>query len=376
MKFTVKLYSLILLSFIVLSSVIRPFGVNADAASKKLNLSAESASLVLCDSGKVIFSKNADIPLPMASTTKIMTAVVAIESCDVDKTVSVHADAVGTEGSSAYLTECESMTMKDLLYALMLQSANDAAVAIAYEIGGSIESFAELMNAKAEKLGLVSTQFANPHGLDSDEHYTTASELACLASYAMKNPLFREIVSTERYVTENGRVFVNHNKMLNLYEGAVGVKTGFTKRSGRCLVSAAERDGLLAVAVTLNAPDDWNDHKKMLDFCFESYETVTLAEIGQLSVDIPCVGGNKSTVHCSNLDSLRLTLPKGSEVSTTIEADRYYPAPVNAGDALATAKFYSSGELIAAIPLYAESDVKVNEGKLSLLDRILRLLGR
>ena len=376
MKITVKLYSLILLSFIVLSCVTRPCGVNAYAASKKLDISAKSASLMLCDSSEVVFSKNADIPLPMASTTKIMTAVVAIESCDIDKNISVHADAVGVEGSSAYLTAGENMTMKDLLHALMLQSANDAAVAIAYEISGGIESFAELMNAKAKKLGLVSTQFSNPHGLDSDEHFTTASELARLASYAMKVPLFREIVSTERYVTGNGRVFVNHNKMLNLYDGAVGVKTGFTKRSGRCLVSAAERNGLLAVAVTLNAHDDWNDHKKMLDFCFASYETVTLAEIGQISVDIPCVGGNKSTVHCTNLDSVRLTLPKGSEVSTTIEADRYYPAPVKVGDALATAKLYSSGQLIATIPLYAESEVKVNEGRLSLLDRILRLLGR
>ena len=374
MKFIARSCFLLLLSFICLSYAARVFSVSAD--DKVLSLSAESASLILCDSDKVIFSKKDELPLPMASTTKIMTAIVAIESCNVDKYVKVHDDAVGTEGSSAYLTAGETMTVKDLLYALMLQSANDAAVAIAYEVGGGIDGFADLMNAKAHAIGLVTTHFSNPHGLDSEDHYTTAAELAKLASYAMKNSLFREIVSTERYVTESGRVFVNHNKLLDLYEGSIGVKTGFTKRSGRCLVSAAERDGLLAVAVTLNAPDDWNDHMKMLDYCFDNYDYVTLAEEGQFAVDIPCVGGNKSTVRCSNSEGIKICLPKDSEFSTTIEADRYFPAPVMAGDALAMAKFYSEGELIAAIPLYAEHDVGVKEGKLSLIDRILRLIGR
>lgn len=350
--------------------------VNGEGDIAKMNLSAESAALILCNTEGMIFSKNASKRLPMASTTKIMTAVIAIENSDLDAMVEVHPDAVGIEGSSAYLAEGELLSMRELLYALLLQSANDAAVAIAFSVGGDVSGFSELMNEKASSLGLDNTHFENPHGLDAETHFTTAEDLARLTSYAMKNEAFREIVSTERFTTESGKVFVNHNKLLDRYDGAVGVKTGFTKRSGRCLVSAAERDGVLAVAVTLNASDDWNDHKKLLDYCFDAYENVTLAEAHKISIDLPCISGVSSTVRCSNVERLRLCLPKGTVFTITIEADRYYPAPVRTGDALATAKFYSEGELLASLPLFAEKDVNEKTGELSLLDRILRFLGR
>ena len=376
MKNKCRILSIILTAIICCAGISNnEFNVKADDDSV-LNLSAESAALIVCNNDELIYSKNAECVLPMASTTKIMTALVALESMRLDEVVEVHENAVATEGSSAYLTVGETLPMKDLIYALMLQSANDAAEAIAYAVAGGIDEFASLMNDKAKSLGLLATNFANPHGLDSDGHYTTAADLAKLATYAMKNAAFREIVSTERYVTENGRVFVNHNKLLKLYDGAVGVKTGYTKTSGRCLVSAAERDGIVAVAVTLNAPDDWNDHIKLLDYCFSNYEMVTLAEIGQFSVDIPCISGDQATVRCSNNEALEMCLPMDSLVSTTIEADRYFPAPIKKDDALATAKFYSEGELIASIPLYAEHEVNLKNGKLSLIDRILKLIGK
>jgi len=376
MKRILKICTFILIAVFLLEGVaLSGITVNGDEGVP-LSVSAESAVLMLCQNGQVIFSKNADTRLPMASTTKIMTAIVAIENSDIDSTVYVHKDAVGIEGSSAYLTEAEKLTMRELLYALMLQSANDAAVAIAYAVGGDIDCFVEMMNVKASSLGLRSTHFENPHGLDAEEHYTTASDLARIASYALENETFREIVSTERYVTSSGKVFVNHNKMLTLYDGAIGVKTGFTKRCGRCLVSAAEREGLIAVAVTLNAPDDWEDHTKMLDYSFSAYEYKTLADDGEIAVELPCVSGDRSTVVCMNLESVRVCLPKGSLITTTIEADRYYPAPAKKGDALATAKFYSEGELIAVVPLFARGDVKEKTGRLPLLDRILRFMGK
>lgn len=376
MKYAFRLFAFLLIATLLLESAAVYGSAEKNEDSENISVSAESAALLLCGKEEIVFSKNAMTPLPMASTTKIMTALIAIEVGDIDSPVQVNKEAVGIEGSSAYLTEGEELTMRELLYALMLQSANDAATAIAYEVGGSIEGFADLMNQKAEKLGLSSTHFENPHGLDSEGHFTTAEDLARLASYALKNETFREIVSTDRYVTEGGRLFVNHNKMLGIYDGAIGVKTGFTKRCGRCLVSAAERDGVTAVAVTLNAPDDWNDHKKMLDLCFANYESVTLAESNELTVELPCISGDRSTVVCSNDRKVTICLPKGASVSTTIEADRYYPAPVKKGDALATAKFYSEGELIAMIPLFAKYDVNEEVGKLSFLDRILRFIGR
>ena len=239
----------------------------------ELPLSAESAILMDASDGSVLYEKNAHARKGMASTTKIMTALVAAQSMPLDKNILIPKEAVGIEGSSVYLTEGESLTVRQLLYALLLSSANDAATALAIASAGSVESFAEKMNLFAKELGLSDTHFINPHGLYHEDHYTTAFELALITAAALRNTTVKEIVST--YKTDiplgnekKGRLLVNHNKLLKLYEGAIGVKTGFTKKTGRCLVSAAERDGLTLIAVTLNAPDDWNDHIKMLDHGF------------------------------------------------------------------------------------------------------------
>ena len=236
------------------------------------SVSAKAAALYDAASNSFLYTKNADTRLPMASTTKIMTALVAIESSPLDKNVMISDMAIGTEGSSLYLKKGEIMSMSDLLMGLMLRSANDAAAAIAYEISGSIEAFADKMNEKAASIGVTDTHFTNPHGLDDENHYTTAADLAIITAEALKNDTFLEIVSTEKCIIKNfdgeARLLTNHNKLLSLYDGAIGVKTGFTKKSGRCLVGAAERDGMRLIAVTINAPDDWNDHEALFDFGF------------------------------------------------------------------------------------------------------------
>lgn len=239
----------------------------------EMKVSAKSAALYDLQRESFIFTKNENIRLPMASTTKIMTAIVAIENLPLYKSVTVDDRAIGIEGSSIYLTKDETLTAESLLYALMLRSANDAAAALAYEICGSIEDFAVLMNEKAISLGLSDTNFENPHGLDSENHYTTAHDLALISAYAMQNPIFVEICSTQKKEISSStqkRILLNHNKLLSMYEGCIGIKTGYTKKSGRSLASAAQKDGKTLVCVTINAPDDWNDHKKLFDYGFSS----------------------------------------------------------------------------------------------------------
>ena len=262
------------------------FSGGIDNEEAGISLSAQSAIMIEAGSGEVVYSKNPDQRMPMASTTKIMTALVALENCDLQKKVTVSRDATNIEGSSIYLYPGEEMTMLDLLYGMMLESATDAAAAIAIEIGGDIEGFADMMNEKARALGLENTHFDNPHGLDSEEHYTTARELAIIAREAYSHPKFKEIASTLKKTIpldgdEGARLLINHNKLLRRYEGATGIKTGFTKKSGRCLVSSARKDSLEFIAVTLNSPDDWNDHKKMLDLGFSRYESRTLCLSGE-----------------------------------------------------------------------------------------------
>ena len=284
--------------------------------------------------GLVCYEKDADKRLPMASTTKIMTALTALANAEPDRVICVPREAVGVEGSSVYLAEGEKLTLCDLLYALLLQSANDAAAAIAIDIGGSIAGFADLMNAEAEKLGLTDTHFCNPHGLDNEEHYTTARELATVTRAALADPLIRKIVGTVKATIPQGddpdaRLLVNHNRLLRSYSGAIGVKTGFTKRSGRCLVSAAERNGVTLIAVTLNAPDDWRDHAAMLDYGFTRYRSVTLCGTGDRACDLPVTGGTVDSVALRYAADLTVALPIGhASLNCTIEAPHFLYAPV------------------------------------------------
>ena len=337
-------------------------------------VSARSAILIDAYSGTVIGAKNPDEKMSMASTTKIMTALVAIENADISQTVSISPCAVGVEGSSIYLYEGEKLTLEDLLYAMLLESANDAAAAIAIEVGGSVEGFAELMNEKAAELGLESTNFTNPHGLDDEDHYTTARELAIIARAAMNNETFRKIVSTYKKTiplneTEGVRLLINHNKLLKGYDGAIGVKTGYTKKSGRCLVSAAERNGVSLICVTLSAPDDWQDHKSLLDYGFSAYESRLLCRDGEFNYTLPIVGGDKEYVTVTNKGDLRVTLPKDApEVKATVELFPFEYAPVAEGEILGRVIYSSGGKLIAEMPLYAKFSADRTVYKRSLID--------
>ncbi len=326
-------------------------------------ISASSAILMDASSGAVLSSKSPDKRMPMASTTKIMTALVALENCDVSKTVEIPQGAVGIEGSSVYLYEGEKLTVEDLLYAMLLESANDAAAAIAIEIGGSIEGFADLMNQKALSLGLKDTHFTNPHGLDDEAHYTTARELAIIAREAMKNEKFAEIVSTYKKTiplneTEGVRLLINHNKLLKSYDGAIGIKTGYTKKSGRCLVSAAERDGLMLICVTLSSPDDWNDHKALFDYGFANYESRVLCRKGEYERLLPVIGGDGEYVAVTNREEVRLTLPKSTaHIECTVELRNFEFAPICKDEKLGRLLFSADGIILCEVPLVAKYGV-------------------
>ena len=340
-----------------------------------LSVSAEHAVLVEANSGDIIYSKSANVRAPMASTTKIMTAILAIENATLDELVKIPIEAVGIEGSSVYLQKGEVFTVSDLLYAVLLQSANDASVALAIHVGGNVESFVEMMNSKACQLGLTDTHFTNPHGLDDPEHYTTANELAIIARYAMQNSMFREFVSTKSITisTENcTRTLANHNKLLRMYDGTIGIKTGFTRKSGRCLVSCAQQNGVMLIAVTLNAPSDWHDHKIMLDYGFNEYSSVLLAEAGDYKLLLDCVNGEQREVICSNLDSLSVSLKKEQKknIRAVLEAKRFLFAPVKQGEIIGQIVYYIDDKKIASLDLYTVEEVSSIKYKKSIFERI------
>ncbi len=343
-------------------------------------VNAKAAVLLEADSGRVLYEQHAHTRLPMASTTKIMTALVVLEQCDLRATVAVDERAVGVEGSSVYLYPGELLTVEQLLYAVLLSSANDAAAALAYEVAGSIEGFAALMNRKAAEIGVRNTHFQNPHGLDADGHYTTAYDLAVITAYALQNEDFLRIVSTQKKVIplreqQGARVLRNHNKLLAAYQGCIGVKTGFTKKSGRCLVSAAERDGVRLVCVTLDCPDDWRTHKELLDMGFATYERVDLADANAYMACLPVVGGAQTQIYLQTDAAVSVTLPRErGEIACKIVAHHLVYAPISPGQYLGEAIWMLDGEEIARAPLYAMYGVPQKKVRRTLLDRILALI--
>jgi len=265
-----------------------------DNVTYNQGVSAQGAILIDQESGRILFEKESETQMRIASITKIMTAILAIEYGDLDEIVKVSHHAALTEGSSIYLVEDEEITLKDLIYGLMLRSGNDAAVAIAEHVGGSLDGFIYMMNEKASELGMKNTVFSNPHGLDDhEEHYSTALDMAMLTQYAMKNPIYEEVSSTKTYRSETQqdriRVFNNKNRLLTqLYKYSTGGKTGYTKRAKRTLVSTAEKDDLKLIAVTINAPSDWNDHMNMYEWGFAKFDLKTIVKKGLVErVDDP-----------------------------------------------------------------------------------------
>lgn len=328
--------------------------------------SAQSAIVIELKYGNVLYEKNAHSRATMASTTKIMTALCAIEEGDMDKKVRVHDSAVGVEGSSIYLTRGEELTLRELVYGLMLNSGNDAAVAIACAVSGDTKKFAQLMTKKAKEIGAENTQFKNPNGLDEDGHYTTAYDLAKITAYAMKNEEFRKIVSTyQTTITgpEGKRYLTNHNKLLKRMEGCTGVKTGFTKKSGRCLVSSCERDGMEVVAVTLNAPDDWNDHIEMTDYAYTKLIKKTIVKEGESFGTVPVQKGTSNGVEAVCQDTFWVPALADKCYVSVYEAPKELAAPVKEGTQIAALKVYMGKDEIAAVPIVAAKSVPLDKSR-------------
>lgn len=336
---------------------------NAHCASG-LSCSAEAAAVIDASSGRVLYEKNEKKRLAPASTTKIMTALCAIKYGDLNSVAKVSKSAAATEGSSMYLKEGERLTLSALLTGLMLVSGNDAATAVAEHVSKTEGGFVSLMNQTANEIGAKNTCFQNPHGLPNENHYTTALELAKISAYAMRYPFFEKTVSTKsaKVTTNEGetKYLSNHNKLLNLYEGCVGIKTGFTKAAGRCLVSCAERDGLRLVCVTLNDGDDWNDHIKLFDRCFEEYEAREYIKKGERLTRAKILDGEKKTVSLVSKYSVSVAEKKGekSKLSLSAKENIYLEAPIDTEKTEITFDIIANGKKIGELVSAPEVSVK------------------
>lgn len=315
------------------------------------SLSAQSAILLDGTTGRILYEQHADDRAQVASTTKIMTGLLVAEECDLEARVSIPKEATGIEGSSLYLKPGEVLTVEALLYGLMLHSGNDAAVALAMYCSGSVAAFAEKMNRRAEELGLTNTNYVNPHGLDEKNHYSTARDLAKLAAAAMENEIFHKVVSTKQAVFGE-RTFTNHNKLLWRYEGAVGVKTGYTMSAGRILVSAAERNGRQLIAVTIRDRNDWADHAKLLDHGFSAYCLQELAKCGQRFGSVPVISGAETDVEAVLQEDISYSLAQEEKVELRPNLPLFVFAPVMAGDPAGTLSVLVDGTEVKKLPLY------------------------
>lgn len=325
------------------------------AKAEQEDVPAQAAYLIEANSGRVLYAKNETARLPMASTTKIMTALLAVESGRLTETVTVPQEAIGTEGSSMYLRAGEQISLSDLVYGLMLTSGNDAAVAIAYFLDGGTEAFANHMNARARALGLCDTHFVTPNGLHDTDHYTTAKDLALLGAAALENPFFAEIVRTQYRRTEgtNPHTLKNKNRLLWEYEGGVGVKTGYTKAAGKCLVFAAERGEMKLVGAILNCPTMWNTAKSMLDAGFLDYRVKMFLTRGAV-FSVPVENGVKKGLSATPIaDILYPTQTDGSETYSVETAFDALTAPIRAGQQVGTASLLRNGEIVRTVPVVA-----------------------
>ena len=369
-----KIYFIV---FIIVILNIATINTTASTTKKEFSehISAKSAVLYEPTRCKFLYQKNADQKLPMASTTKIMTAIVVANECAMDEVVIIGNESGGVEGSSAYLREGDKYTILELLYALMLQSANDAAAALAYYVSGGIDEFANLMNQTAKSLELENTNFTNPHGLDNEDHYTTAKDLAKIGAALLSNETLKNIVSTySRSFTleDRTRTYINHNKLLQSYDGCTGVKTGFTKKSGRCLVSSAERDGISLICVTINATSDWSDHKNLLDFGFNSLECIDLCTPGDYLNNIDLLNGEKESVKVSAKEKISIVLEKNNyDIQERIILPRYITAPVNKGDIVGQV-IYNIDNEVYTIDITADETVYLNKKK-TILNKLTKI---
>ncbi|MBQ2955165.1 MAG: D-alanyl-D-alanine carboxypeptidase [Clostridia bacterium] len=345
--------------------------VRADA---EISVDARAAILIERESGRVLYEKNADTRYPMASTTKIMTALIAVEHCRMDEIVTAGPNASGVPGTSIYLGKGEQLTMYQMLQGLMLRSGNDAAVAIAEHIAGDVKSFAALMNARASMLG-ADAYFVTPNGLDEGGHSASARAMALITRAAMENETFRELVGTQEAVipwvdNEYSRVLRNKNRLLREYEGATGVKTGFTSAAGRCLVFSAERDGMELIGVVLNCPDWFGEAERLLDWGFANFSMVTAAEAGEKVAEANILNGEYQAISLCAEKTVRYPVCAEDEWSVQTEAEERLEAPVTEGQAAGHTALIVDGEEIAGTDLIARRSVR----RMGLFSRFIRWL--
>jgi len=327
------------------------------SGAQAAEISAECAIVYEPNTQTVLFEKDADKHMLIASTTKIMTALIVLENCDLDEPVTITKDHVGIEGSSMYLREENEYTVRDLLYGLMIVSGNDAATALADHTAGSMENFACLMNQRAELMGLENTSFANSHGLDAEDHYSCARDMAKLAAEALKNEQFRELFACESYQCGE-MVYHNDNKFLNNYEGCIGCKTGYTKAAGKTLVSAAQRDGMTLICVTLSAPQHREDHIKLYDEAFAQYCYIPC--LNEASHKIPVISGTSEYVKL-RADTDGFVLPKVKQFQAKVYLPSFVFASVVRGDRAGTVMLCSSDGEQITVPIYYDDTVLTDE---------------
>ena len=354
------------------------FSAAADSNDKTgVSVSARCAVLYCANNNSVVFEKNAYKKMSMASTTKIMTSLIALENAQAnDKKVAFTKEMIA-EGSSMYLKEGYRLRLSDLAVGMMTVSGNDAANAAAVSIAGSVDEFSKLMNEKAEQIGMNSTNFVTPSGLDDDNHYSTAYDMALLMNYALSNSSFAELTAKKTaevtFIQPKDMTisYRNHNKLLSLYQYCTGGKTGFTKKSGRCLVTSAEKDGVCLIAVTLNAPDDWNDHINMYSYGFSRLTAVKNAD-KNFSFKADVVGGMTDTVEVRPAAAVDYVKQTDSDdgISRRVIINSFLYAPLEKGQVVGRAEYYSEGKTVCTIPLITEKAVDYKEKEKSFFENI------
>lgn len=375
-----KLLRLFLAVFIMLSCFLNSYFLVGEAVSD----SAKATILIDADSGRVLYENNSKKKLPMASTTKIMSALLAVENGNLDEQFKVDDNAIKVEGSSMGLQSGDLVTQRDLCYGMMLPSGNDAANATAVRVSGSIEKFVSLMNKRAGELGLKSTHFVTPSGLDdyTDDHYSTASDMAKLTAYALKNTTFAEICSTKSVKLKFGnppydRWLSNSNKLIGACEGIVGVKTGFTDKAKRCLVSACRRNGKTLICVTLNDPNDWRDHSNLYDFGFSQYKSVSLKPVVSV-FKVPVVGAEEDTVSASCKNEIKVSVHKDEEdkITQVVVLNQVNYAPIINGEQLGYVNYYIDNRLIGQTEIISDESVCEKETELSFFEKLFARIWR
>lgn len=326
----------------------------AGAAGADYPGTSADCAVVMHSGGRCVYEKNADRRALIASTTKLMTALVTLENAELEESVEIKREYCEPEGSSMYLRPGETRTVRELLLGLLLVSGNDAALALAGHVSGGEEEFVALMNRRARELRMTGTSFANPHGLDAKGHYSTARDMATLMLACMEDARFRELCGTKSCRLGEDTL-QNHNRLLWSCPGCTAGKTGYTMAAGRCLVSCCEREGTLFVCVTLSDPDDWNDHQRLYDWAFSRYSVRELCR--GLSFDVPVVSGSAATVSVVPAEELRELLPKSAEISVVAEMPKFIFAPVKMGETAGQIWFIMKGEKIAGCRLVYAGDV-------------------